>query len=102
MRELKSGDLALIINDSVPEHIGKCVELVKLVQPQESYIPPVPYSGMVNNSADVSVWVVIGDVHSTTYGGDRIEGFCQKCPSNLMPLRGDFAPERQKSQEVPA
>ena len=30
------------------------------------------------------------------------KGYGFFAPSQLLPLRGDFAPERQKSQEVPA
>lgn len=105
MHEFKTGDLALIVVDENPDRIGKCVELVRLVQSNEWYIPPVECElplGMVHNASGSAVWLVLGDVSSTTYGGQLIQGFCQKCPTRLMPLRGDFAPERQKSQELPA
>lgn len=102
MHNFKAGDLALIVVDENPNRIGKCVELVRLVQPDEWYRPPVECDLLVNNTSGSAVWLVLGDVSCTTYGGQLIRGFCQKCPSRLMPLRGDFAPERQKSQEVPA
>ncbi len=105
MHEFKPGDLALIVADVLPQQIGKCVELVKMVKPGHWYKPPVDCivpMGMIHNATDSDVWVVIGDVSCTTYGGQLIHGFTQKCPTRLMPLRGDFVPERQKAQEVPA
>ncbi|WP_158891916.1 MULTISPECIES: hypothetical protein [unclassified Pseudomonas] len=101
----KPGDLALIVADGNPENVGKCVELVELVQPGAWYVCPVPNTlpcGLLRNCHQGAVWVCLGDFSGFTNEGEAIHGFCQKSPTRLMPLRGDFAPERQKAQQVPA
>ena len=95
--QFKPGDLALIIKCCNPANIGKCVELVELVAPGETY-----QAGkyVVENIGDEAVWHVVGDVFYTDV--PVIPGHAQKVPRNLMPLLGDFQPERQQSREVPA
>lgn len=101
MHEFTPKDLALIVADGNPENVGKCVELSELVDPGRLYWSPVD-DGYLRNNSGRQVWIVVGDVVSTYDDGTVKRGFCQKCPSRLMPLRGDFAPENEKSQEVPA
>ena len=97
--QFKPGDLALIVSCYEPSNIGKCVELVEMVAPGDCY-----QAGrfLVENNSGVPVWHVIGDVTSDFGDGDVMSGHAQKASCRLMPLRGDFQPERQQSREVPA
>ena len=96
--QFKPGDLALIVNCEEPSNIGKCVELVELVQPGAMY-----RAGrfLIENTSGVPVWHVVGEVISPC-NAHVVVGHAQKVESRLMPLRGDFQPERQKSQEIQA
>jgi hypothetical protein len=96
--EFKPGDLALIVNCEEPNNIGKCVELVELVEPGATY-----RAGrfLIQNTSGVPVWHVVGEV-TTSCNVHVVAGHTQKVESRLMPLRGDLQPEGQKSQEVPA
>lgn len=95
----KPGDLALIVSCYEPSNVGKCVELVELVPAGGSY-----WAGkfLIENGCGEPVWHVVGDVISVFGDGDVAVGHAQKAPFRLMPLRGDFQPERQKESEVPA
>lgn len=77
MSQFKPGDLALIIGSTGrrPELIGTTIELVAR---------RISYSGQV-------VWEWMDEA--------RVEHTAER---HLMPLKGDFAPELQKSQEVSA
>lgn len=100
--QFKSRDLALIVGARrYVENIGKTCELVELLQPSEVSKWIDPQDGRaVENAAGAQCWLVIGD---GLFGGwKNTRGACLVLPSHLMPLRGDFATEQQKSQEVPA
>lgn len=99
-RQLKAGDIALIIGGNDPHEIGRQVELIALYEHGQEYQVPVSPI-LITNDAGCSVWLVKGDVSNTLEGGTVIEGFAQKAPCNLMPLRGDFTPEQSKEQERP-
>lgn len=96
------GDLALIVASILPELIGKTVELVRHVNPGER----VDHEGLPweNVNDGCLAWLVCGS------GLLRLDtlGRIAPCPvtliseSKLMPLHGDFAPLKQKSQAVPA
>ncbi|EWC39576.1 hypothetical protein [Stutzerimonas stutzeri] len=88
----KPGDLALVISSGEEELIGKTVEVLEvLLDSQKEY---EAYGCIHEGDADgsPSAFVDFG-------GANDVWLFSQK---NLMPLRGDFQPERQKESEVPA
>lgn len=81
MNNFKPGDLALVVGcRSVPSLNGCCVEVVEHCGAWE--LPGLPMQ----------------DYYLVRWG--RREGHARS--GVLMPLRGDFHPERQKSREVPA
>lgn len=96
--QFKPGDLALIIGGPVA---GCCVELIsfhcagsRVLLASGSYC-----------TSDVESWRVCGDGLTAKFGNfpERRpvkDGLIK--PELLMPLRGDFQPEQQKSQEVSA
>jgi hypothetical protein len=87
----KPGDLALIINCGDKSLIGKAVEVLELlIDSKKEYDA---YGCLHTGAADGSLSAFID------LGGGDVWLFSQK---NLMPLRGDFAPEQQKSREVVA
>ena len=96
----KPGDLALIVGArSYPRNIGKTCELVELLKPSQISAWLDPEDGRpVNNASGFECWLVIGN--GLISGIQDTRGACLALPSHLMPLRGDFAPEQQKSREV--
>jgi len=83
----KPGDLALVISGGF---LGETAELLRFVLPGEEVVSPS--SGKIyvfRPAAGVGGWLC----------RFRSE-WAIKHEKNLMPLRGDFAPERQKSREV--
>lgn len=105
MSHFNNGDLALIVGSSCSENIGKTVRLVEFVPvggvPRingEAYTPRLQPTWVVE-TPDGSASLIVprtmtGKLESVCAGACR--------ESWLMPLRGDFAPEQQKSQEVSA
>jgi len=99
----KPGDLAMIIGATkLTDQIGVVCELVQFVRDGDEYQTP-------NNNlcqARLSAWIVVGDSVSGRYlerktGKEvRTPGQALVSEKFLMPLRGDFAPEQQKSREV--
>lgn len=98
MSKFKAGDLALVVGSDYPENNGCQVELVAFVT-HGSHISSVRTEQDFHNVSGKGLWYVVGRVGnpSLELAG---ESFFEEC--QLMPLRGDFQPERQKSQEVPA
>ncbi|WP_395504737.1 hypothetical protein [Ectopseudomonas hydrolytica] len=98
MSNFKVGDLALVVGSDYPENNGCEVELIAYVK-HGSTISSVRTEQDFHNVSGKSLWYVVGRV-----GNPKLqlagESFFEA--SQLMPLRGDFQPERQKSQEVPA
>lgn len=85
----KPGDLALTLTTKYRFPAMSQVELIVFLredqqaQEPDSHIWTAPYDG----------WVA---------GRGQGEGYGFYRPSQLLPLRGDFAPEQQKSREVVA
>lgn len=100
--QFKPGDLALLVCATREENIGKTVELVRFSQ--ERWVPYGVDGYTANNAQMVSCWVINGDiVTDQDFEGENIaikQAVAMEC--HLMPLRGDFAPEQQKSREVVA
>jgi len=97
----KPGDLAMIVGAfSVQQNIGKTVVLEEFLADEQISTWRDPSDGQrIQNTSGSAGWIVLGeDVKS--YCGSN--GWVLADPSHLMPLRGDFALELQKSQEVPA
>lgn len=101
MSQFKPGDLALIVNSRTVAGellIGKCVELVMRIAAGEK----VFFDGMYWRPLDADGWIVSGDsLLMVKHDGSVVQNqFCMFAEKNLIPLRGDFAPEQQKSREV--
>lgn len=105
MSQFKVGDLALVVRcKQVPENIGRVVELVQYLTPGDLYV--APSNGETRYSQGYG-WLVVGNVKGMglNHGDGMVffeEGHALFRETSLMPLRGDFAPEREKSSEVPA
>lgn len=97
----KPGDLAMIVGAfCLPQNIGKTVVLEELLGDGQISAWRDPADGChIHNTAGSAGWIVIGEGLSSWCGGD---GWCLVDSKHLMPLRGDFTPERQKCREVPA
>ncbi len=98
MSQFKPGDLA-ILKSSGYEHLAGCVvELVAYVSDAPSYVRDgIRYQ----NPVEDRIWwvrLVHGQTYATPLRGDVSDGPCGA--RRLIPLRGDFAPERQKSREL--
>jgi hypothetical protein len=98
----KTGDLALIINSGDPINIGRTVRLVEFIAAHgESFT----HEGVHFGSREVDTWIVETLDGSKTLASGYIQrtimvssGPCRQ--KWLMPLRGDFAPEQQKTREA--
>ena len=99
MSLFKAGDLALIIGGDNPHEIGRQVELIQLVKNGEGYTCD-GFPRTIWNVAGSDVWVVKGNVRSVLKGGSIVDGFTQKAPYNLLPLRGQFTPETERETEL--
>lgn len=96
----KPGDLALVIDAAIESNLGMVVELIR--KTSDSTIT-LPDGGKVGNPEMKVCWVVAADGLVTTnkLKPDPFKVKYAAVPERcLMPLRGDFAPEQQKSREV--
>jgi hypothetical protein len=101
MSQFKPGDMALIVgckNSSV--NLGKTCELIAFLRPGERLDFPHgnAFDG-VRHIGTTAGWFVAGETLVSSFGS---VGFTIVREQHLAPLRGDFAPEQQKSQEVSA
>lgn len=97
----KPGDMALIVGaHTMTNNIGKVCELVEILAPEQISTWRDPKDNCRIQNGDVgNAWVVVGDGLISWCGS---AGWVAADPAHLMPLRGDFAPEQQKSREVVA
>jgi hypothetical protein len=100
MSQFKSGDVALIINSINEENIGRVVTVAgiavqgqRIDQEDGAYVIS-DIDGMVIVEGDIVVSAEWLPTHKTVV---RTHVFR---PNFLMPLRGNFQPEQQKSLEV--
>jgi hypothetical protein len=101
MSQFKSGDLALIINATHSENIGKVVELIRFDSSQKIALPEDTPRSFAPNPKQIACWVIRGNfVARSTLRGEINCTVGASPQSWLMPLRGDFAPEQQKAKEV--
>ena len=95
--QFKPGDLALIISSiKRPENVGKACELVAFMVPGERLLFEFDGRKAIKHIGANPAWLVAGD---DVIGSGGEVGFALVRPDNLMPLRGDFAPEQQKAME---
>lgn len=101
--ELKAGDLALIVGaHRLPDNIGKTCTLLRFVRKDEFYSLPDGTRAKALNCS----WLIEGDgitgITRNLITGEikEIGGSALVDPRHLMPLRGDFNPEQQKSKEA--
>lgn len=88
MSKFKPGDLALTLIDLPPVMAGSVVELeTKITKGDLVHTPSGPLIANGNG------WICIHDL---------VPGKCAYGENALMPLRGDFQPEQQKTKEVEA
>lgn len=101
--ELKAGSLALIVKSEATEDVGKCVTLVKLVSPGQTFVAPDGIECYFRNEFEKS-WVVIGDIYAGEFNGKKVfYGWAIYPPERLLPIDGDDdqAPE-QLTKDKPA
>ncbi|WP_313329995.1 hypothetical protein [Pseudomonas oryzihabitans] len=99
MHNLKSGDPALVIGyHTAPTLVGRVVTLGERGQCGVPFERPDGL-GFVTINRSGYFWSVIWDMGPDGSGGPAWSMVDEK---HLMLLKGDFAPERQKCQEVPA
>lgn len=99
--EFKPGDLAVIVGTKfATETLGKTVELLEFLGSDPGIA--CPGGGIVQNVDKNRMWLVrlTEGAYTDNLGVTSSEGPCRE--QWLMPLRGDFQPEREKSREVPA
>jgi len=99
-RNFKPGDLAIVVaSTQIPEIVSMCVELLVRVERDER----IDFEGYRWFSVNSPVaWVVRGrGILCMTAAGDIVDrnGLSMIGEHRLMPLRGDFAPERQQDQQ---
>jgi hypothetical protein len=89
--QFKPGDLALVIKSGAPQDIGRCIEVLDvLIDDRQLY----QYLGETHEGdadGSLSAFIRFDDGDVWMFG-----------QSDLMPLRGDFAPMQAKSREVTA
>jgi len=101
-QQFKPGDLALIVRATHPDNLGKVVELLRRTSEPRICLSD---GGIARNDGSIVCWEITCESLTTTRGGVpmRIDAKFGAIPeNNLMPLRGDFVPEQQKSREASA
>lgn len=88
--QFKPGDLALVINCGQEERIGTTVEVLEVLLDDQKEYQAYGFTHEGHGDGSPSAFVDFG-------GTGDVWFFSQK---NLMPLRGDFAPEQQKAKEA--
>lgn len=101
MGQFKAGDMALIVACLLPELIGKTVELVTQISPGDEMV--VDGRNWINFN-DTAGWVVAGRdlLVLTDFGHIEKSDVTFIAEHKLMPLRGDFHSQQQKSRQVKA
>lgn len=95
---LKPGNLALVIGGWHRQNTGKCVTLMKLVDPGEVVVSPE--GEQFHNWTHNPVWLVNGDVITEFFSGRIIKGCALFRPHHLVPLEDpDLVVEKEKEFE---
>lgn len=102
MKQFKPGDLALILGSSkgTSPNIGMAVELAIRLRTNDFFNLP-DGRRCVNKGPECWMVEASGLVATTIQAGRKdLGGISLIEERHLIPLRGDFAPEQQKSREV--
>lgn len=101
--ELKAGGLALVIKAFCHTDIGKCVTLVQVVQPGESFTAPDGTHCRWRENYP-PCWLVAGDILAANDSeGRNFYGWGMFEPCALMPIDGDDHQEPdQLAKDKPA
>lgn len=91
--ELKAGGLALVIKSDDASDVGKCVTLVHIVEPGQTYRSPVSDHVCRHRIEYPPAWVVTGDIET---GPGGLYGWAVFDPKNLLPIDGDDHQERDQ------
>ena len=99
--QFKPGDLVMIVGaNSLTQNIGKQCELREYVTSGDVFVAP---NGSMYQHDDSPCWTLRGEGLVSVIDGEVVQcDFAVHEPRHLMPLRGDFQPERQQSREVTA
>lgn len=97
--QFKPGDLVVIVGaNSLTQNIGKQCELREFVVSGDRFIAP---NGVAYEHEDAPCWTLAGEGLVAIIDGELVNlGFGIHEPRHLMPLRGHFTPEQQKSKEL--
>lgn len=98
--QFKPGDLALIVGGESP-NLGLCVELIYKISNRELFLSPD--GKLVGRYFGPGGWVVWGQevkANSLEIGWVNVGGLAPVSDKNLIPLRGELAPEQQKTKEA--
>ncbi len=102
-KEFKPGDLAMIVNATIPENIGKCVELVYVTRESGVVMPINGINYVLDNKHGGEHWLVSGNLRlARILGGELLTTDVGMVPTAwLMPLRGDENPDATLVAENP-
>lgn len=100
--QFKSGDLALIVgsNKGISPNIGTSVELVQKLLTNAQFSLP---DGRQALNRGPACWMVQGEgLFANLHRGswENIGGVALVEERHLIPLRGDFAPDKHKAKEA--
>jgi hypothetical protein len=100
--QFKPGDLALIINASIPENLGRVVELQWATKEVRYSLMHEGVEQIMENPEGLEVWFLHGElIRAEIRSGKKYPSNFGMAPTrNLMPLIGDFASEGKKSREL--
>lgn len=99
--EFKAGDLALLVKSTYGVNLGKVVELIRFDDSEIIRIPEEGERCFTSNPERLACWVVQGEFSADSTLRGLIDCKVAACPQSwLMPLRGDFTHEQQKTKEV--
>lgn len=101
--QFKAGDLAVIVGcHRDPRNIGMTCELVRWVSAGDEYeLRPGVWLGCPGDAWLIEGQHIIGGYHDGFTGKIfDVKGTAIADSKHLMPLRGDFTPEQQKTQAV--
>ena len=98
--QFKPGDLAILVQATREDNIGKTVELVRFSD--DRWIEYGDDGRTADNWRLLRCWVINGEITTDQdFEGENItlsQAVAMEC--HLMPLRGGFFPEQQKAKET--
>lgn len=92
--ELKAGGLAMVIKSHDGDEVGRCVSLLRLIQPGEFFTAP-DGTECHHSSKYKPAWLVTGNVNPGT-ARPWLKGWAVFYPQHLLPIDGDDHQERDQ------